>query len=353
MCDFCNFLFGLICGLMGPVPRQHPLPAREIEICRRLKEVRLLTKWPRSFLAHSLGVHRSVLTRLELGRMPLRYSLAVQMLPWLNMSPLWLATGQGERHPFNYLPSSEDLGIGANALFSEVFDTHLTLGFQPKYASPIMQMMVDLQSPDKGSLRGSLRDIVADNIARWLDEIPDESLDAFVGEVRKLGQKALGGFKKDRWERVLHRRRNRRIVRLHKDKWAAEAQEAATARLKKREKECKEGLDTQPGIRHNTGVQTRIRSLRELVHRLKQITSAPGAKAALARKFGVTRQAVGQWLSGTSNPTAEATLQLLNWVEEAESEQKQNPGAALTTTGHKTQVRRSGYEKQTQVRKKR
>ena len=279
--------------------------------------------------------------------MPLRYSLAVQMLPWLNMSPLWLATGQGERHPFNYLPSSEDLGIGANALFSEVFDTHLALGFAPKYASPIMQTMVDLKSPDKSSLRESLRDLVADSIAPWLDEIPDESLDAFVTAVLKLGKEALRGFKKDRWEKVLQRRRNRRIVRQHKAKWAAEAQEAATARLEKREKECKEGLDTLPHIHHIANVKIRIRSLRELVHRLKQITSAPGAKAALARKLGVSRQAVGQWLSGESNPTAEATLQLLNWVEEAEAEQKQNPGTALTATGQKTQVRKSVYEKQT------
>lgn len=257
--------------------------------------------------------------------MPLRYSLAVELLPRLNMSPAWLATGQGERYPFYYLPAGEDLGIGARALFSEVFDTHLAPGFTPKYASPIMQAMVDLQSPDKSSLRASLRVLVADSVAPWLDEIPDESLDAFITVFLKLGKEALRVFKKDRWEKVLQRRRNRRIVRQHKAKWAAEAQEAATARLEKREKECKVGLDTLSDIPKDAGVKIRIRSLEELVARVKQITSSPGAKAALARKLGVTRQAVGQWLSGESNPTAEATLQLLNWVEQSEAEQKNKP----------------------------
>jgi DNA-binding transcriptional regulator YiaG len=237
------------------------------------------------------------------------------------MSPAWLATGQGERHPFFYLPSSEDLGIGDNALFSEVFDTHLALGYRPKYASPVMQVMVDLKSPDQSSLRASLRDLVADSVAPWLDEIPDESLNAFIDTFLKLGKDALRGFKRERWEKVLQRRRHRWIVRQFKAKREAEAREATTARLEKREKECKEGLDTPPSTPHTSVVKVRIRSLRELVHRLKQVTSAPGAKAALARKLGVTRQAVGQWLSGKSNPTAEATLQLLNWVEEVEAEQ--------------------------------
>jgi transcriptional regulator with XRE-family HTH domain len=59
-----------------------------------------------------------------------------------------------------------------------------------------------------------------------------------------------------------------------------------------------------------------------LKSRLKDATRATGSKSALAREFGVTRQAVSQWLSGETAPTAEATLRLLDWVERKEAQQK-------------------------------
>jgi transcriptional regulator with XRE-family HTH domain len=353
MCDFCNFLFGPISGLIRPVPRQHPLPAREIEICRRLKEVRLLTKWPRSFLAHHLGVHRSVLTRLELGRMPLRYSLAVQILPSLRISPFWLATGQGERGPFYYLPSGEDLGIGPDALFSKVFDTYLAPGFTPKYASAIMQLMVDLHSPDQSSLRESLRDLIAEDVAQWLDEIPDESLDNFMAEILKLGRNALRGFKKDRWELVLQRRRHRSAVKKRRVKWQEEERLEQAARLKAAgtQKKSKLSVDTLPSSAIIASVTSETGYWRALVKRVRALTSALGQKARLARELNTTRQAVNKWLSGTGAPSAEITLRLLSWVNQ--QEQKPNaPGGAINTTKGKTQIGKSRYEKPTQVPKK-
>jgi transcriptional regulator with XRE-family HTH domain len=60
----------------------------------------------------------------------------------------------------------------------------------------------------------------------------------------------------------------------------------------------------------------------QLVERAKQVTHAYGDKARMARDLGVTRQAVNQWLNGENAPSAELTLQLLNWVAAEEAKQK-------------------------------
>lgn len=89
-----------------------------------------------------------------------------------------------------------------------------------------------------------------------------------------------------------------------------------------------------------------------LRQRLIAVLHVPGAKTKLAHKMGVSRPAVSQWIAedGTA-PTAEMTLQLLVWVQGEEAKPK-SPGGALTPPEPKTQVRKSRYEKQTQVRKK-
>jgi len=53
-----------------------------------------------------------------------------------------------------------------------------------------------------------------------------------------------------------------------------------------------------------------------LIAKLREKTKMRGQKAALARELKITRQAVDQWLSGNSKPTAETTLKLLHWVEQ-------------------------------------
>lgn len=65
---------------------------------------------------------------------------------------------------------------------------------------------------------------------------------------------------------------------------------------------------------------------KRLRHALCRLTRAPGSKALLARRFGVSAAAVSQWLSGANAPTADTTLRLLEWVTAAEA--KQNAPAA-------------------------
>jgi transcriptional regulator with XRE-family HTH domain len=80
-----------------------------------------------------------------------------------------------------------------------------------------------------------------------------------------------------------------------------------------------------------------------LRRRLQKVVAHYGAKSKIARAFGVTRQAVDQWIKGYSAPKAETALRLLEWVTTEEAKQKQ--GAGRTRPARRTQARKSKHEK--------
>ena len=92
-------------------------------------------------------------------------------------------------------------------------------------------------------------------------------------------------------------------------------------------------------------------TMAKLLDRLNKATSQRGMKSKLAKVMGVPLVNISQWLSGAREPGGETTLRLLHWVEQQER-QPNTLGSDISTTKGKTQVRKSSYEKQTQVRKK-
>lgn len=79
--------------------------------------------------------------------------------------------------------------------------------------------------------------------------------------------------------------------------------------------------------------------------RIRAATPKRGDRVKLAREFGVTPQAVAKWLSGASAPTAETTLQLLEWVTAEEAQQKKSSGGVSETRPErKTRTRKSKHE---------
>jgi transcriptional regulator with XRE-family HTH domain len=74
-------------------------------------------------------------------------------------------------------------------------------------------------------------------------------------------------------------------------------------------------LDKPPAIADDSVVKNEIRSLPELLIELRNLTKVRGSKVALANEMKVKRQAVDQWLSGATKPTAEMTFKLISWVE--------------------------------------
>jgi transcriptional regulator with XRE-family HTH domain len=73
-------------------------------------------------------------------------------------------------------------------------------------------------------------------------------------------------------------------------------------------------LDKRLPLTDDSGVKE-IRSLPQLLIELRNLTKVRGSKVALANEMKVKRQAVDQWLSGATKPTAEMTFDLISWVE--------------------------------------
>jgi transcriptional regulator with XRE-family HTH domain len=77
--------------------------------------------------------------------------------------------------------------------------------------------------------------------------------------------------------------------------------------------DMKVSLDIAPAFSQSAGVKE-IRSLSELLNQVRRLTAARGRKAELAKALDVSRQAVDQWLSEATKPSAETTFALLAWV---------------------------------------
>jgi transcriptional regulator with XRE-family HTH domain len=94
--------------------------------------------------------------------------------------------------------------------------------------------------------------------------------------------------------------------------------------------------------------------LESLLARVKSITSLKrGKQTELAAFLKVGKNRVSEWLSLRHEPGAEITLQILQWVEDEEDQQKQSPSRASTRLRPKTQQRKSMYEKAKSGRKNR
>ena len=81
-------------------------------------------------------------------------------------------------------------------------------------------------------------------------------------------------------------------------------------------------------------------NLEELIESLRRVLSPRGSRSALAREFGISRQAVDNWLSGKSSPKAEVALRLLDWVRSAEAKQKRSASGATLTEPKTTRTRK-------------
>jgi hypothetical protein len=86
-------------------------------------------------------------------------------------------------------------------------------------------------------------------------------------------------------------------------------------------------------------------NLKALLARVTRATAARGKKTALASFLGIPRQRISNWLSFDHAPNGEVTLQLLEWVQAEEAQQKKNRGTARTAPRHKTRSTHSSYEK--------
>jgi DNA-binding XRE family transcriptional regulator len=269
------------------------------------KSVGISKKWTQSDFAKAIGITRSKLVCIEYGHTPLRYKTGVDLSWVFDVNPEWLVTGNGEMHggsPGLWI-SEFPLENHGSRLFTEVYDqspgvfVHTTRAF-------------GLHEFQEGPTAGFAPEkYLLGQVRQWLD-----------------GVKFKTPFEAEQFARAIDDFAKQKLLAMQRGGVAVPkpiSREIAGRNLggihparqvpNEGEIKCKSMLDTLNPLLHSGGVQNDIRNLKGLIARLKRVTAPRGAKAALAREFKVTRQAVNQWLSGESNPSADIAIRLQYW----------------------------------------
>lgn len=269
---------------------------------------------------------RDQIAKIETGRMALRFLAGWKVCERLNVNQLWLATGRFPQKPFCRVSIADIITrIPERAWFAEVclgvllFDDlkTATTAAARDTVEYIDSSLPPGPSPPPGLLenhcaaaKGALRHYNEQKLKNWIIDLLNNDAPLY-------------------WQVGM----------------AATALEVLTEHIAA-EKKSKLGVDTiaPPAILRSMSPATGY--WKALVNRLLKLTSRTGAKAQLARELEVTRQAVNKWLSGKGAPSAELTLRVLHWVEQAEVKPKQSPLSVVAPRGQETQVHKSKkYEK--------
>jgi transcriptional regulator with XRE-family HTH domain len=276
--------------------------ARERGVSERVKLVRDNLGWTQADFSKAIGIRRSKLACIEYGHTPLRYKSALDLCSVFDINGEWLITGKGEMHG-----SAPGLWVAefplekhGKKLFTEVYDT------DPRIFIHVTRVFGLPEGPTPGF--DAERFLLAYAV-QWFNSVtfktPAEA-ERFVRDVNDFAKQSLQEMQR-RGEAI--GKRTSREIAEHYSTVSQMARKSAAGR----KFICKSLLDTLPPFPHTAGVQDQIRDLNGLIERLKKVTAPRGAKAALAREFKVTRQAVNQWLSGESNPSADLAIRLQYW----------------------------------------
>lgn len=267
---------------------------RESAVCARVKVSREDIKWPQLDFAKEIGITKDKLASIEYGRTPLRYRTGVDLCMAFGLSGEWLVTGNEPMKggaPILWEVEFSFEKYGKN-LFTEIYD------LAPHIFRPT-ELVFGL---DQDATPGfDAQAYLSKKVARWFQKMKFRTpadAERFARRVDDFAEQTL--------QELLHQGKTsqKRISQLKAE------HEATTIRAKKISEVM---LDKLKPFQHAAAVQNNIRSLKELIEHLKKVTAPRGAKSALAREFNVTRQAVNQWLSGESNPSADIAIRLLNW----------------------------------------
>ena len=317
------------------------MPVRERAICRRLRQFRLWTSFSQAEFCGLLGLNPRAYASYEYARSQLNYPAAWSILKSFHLlNAIWLAEGDGEMlevRMFSY-PTPEETGFGPRAPFSDVYHTLLR---QPLLAAetahliePLKRFSLFTVPPDVwGRLFG--KEKFGDILSGWLATLPDAKVNDFLNDVFRRAAQVAARYPRDDDEAAIQRRLDEMY------------------RIEEKRRFPSSPPDEQRKVLTEITPERNIAGMTEIALLLQRLKRALEGvrKGDLARSLKVPLPRVSEWLSGRVMPSGETALRLLHWVEQREREQNA-PGGAINTTKGKTQVRKSGYEKQTQVRKK-
>jgi transcriptional regulator with XRE-family HTH domain len=289
-------------------------------ICANVKEFREASGLTRIAFARLLGSDSTTLANIERGRSRVTYPFARRLLmQFPELSPRWLAERRGwmlSPSPRIQLPESHAFRGGGAVLFSFVYDSQLKQDLTAVMSGVILSSTVRKDEPPipevcfgddadgRSQALGHLFDITLRSMARIR---PGES-GRFIARFREalnrvLEQFELMGPDSDSLATQL-RARLRQLI--------ADGASVPNSQAM---------LDNQDAMPDCCGVPQIPANLEDLMARVRAAVSDRGAKSGLAKHLGVSRQAVDQWLAGSTSPSAQTTLRLVAWLSGA---QKQN-----------------------------
>jgi len=256
-----------------------------MEILARLKQCRRSLELPRRLFAKAAGLDSSIIVRLELERMPLRFGIGRALCNAHSINPEWLATGEGDPAAAFGLPFVDKIQTNEDALFSSVLKEACTADFLEK-----TDVVARWKDSSSSFARGQLVDFWGDVIQQAFEKVPGEKMNMLDAKIRAV------------LERIIGRVPDHPAVK----KWRQHFPKNND--LTKRVNPAKH----EPVQNLWAGLKARI----------QKATASPGEKSALAEFLGVDLTQVSRWLSPKTKrePGADYTLKMLHWVQERESQ---------------------------------
>jgi transcriptional regulator with XRE-family HTH domain len=316
------------------MPRTTPLPAKEKEICRRVREWRSGLNLPLALVAEMLDLKPSYLDSIENLRTPLFYSVAKKFVDASAVNIHWLYHGGGNPYQRTFAPSATVLQVNNRTLFSVVYFQFL------RHQMNLMSSYV----PGGVLGREVARQWIDMHASKWLSEIPDEKVEEFVANLVRAVDICASGYpipsKADREERL------RKMAQLRIPSTAASAMEK------------KSPLQTLSHAVSISPMQPWLpTSLKDLLEKVRNLVAVRGRKVALADYVGVSAPRISEWLSTTYEPSAENVLKLLCWINDPAQHQdqqnKKTPASATNTREGKQTYSRNHDKSKTGPRRKR
>jgi transcriptional regulator with XRE-family HTH domain len=247
---------------------------QDLDIGLRLARARHYQRMSQAALGKSVKLSRDQVANIERGRTVLKFSVGWAFCQKLNIDPYFLATGEAPDGPFRAV-KIDDLGAT-----DEPF-RHVCLGQLRERLQLRRRLVRSLKSFDAAAdeLADSYEDALARLLRVVLLEVPDFARVEFIEFLAKSTRNFVKNIPPE--------------IRESENKLT----DASTS----------SNLD---------GVKPR--TLKDLLARLNYHTKDSGKKTELADALKVPLETVSRWLSGKMEPSGEATLKLLKWVEQHE-----------------------------------
>jgi len=296
-----------------------------------------------------------LLASYEHGRSQLNYRAAWKILSAFPLNPEWLASGEGFATSGTSLdiPSPEEIGGGPRKLFSEVFDEGLIPRVVPAFiatkANPPPERKTGIRVSIDATGRVQANRLIADLVHRWLERVPDDKLNEFINSLYQHAMNLVESFPPEPESVLVKRLNDMNLARVRYERMLHPWPRAAlgTEGAGQAKWVSQEALDKSAPREKLPDVKLSWDQLRERARRLAG--AAWGAQSGLARRLGVSRQAVAQWLGGETMPSAEMVLRLLEWVQAEEAKQQEKgPGSVHAPPEPQTRKRSQQNEKHQQ-----